>query len=137
MARVNVLIETDGLEIFADPMLNKVFHNLMDNSIKHGQHISTILIGHESSDDGIFDRLPGRRDADRRQDKKKLFIEGSGKHHGLGFFLVKKIHNITYITIQETGEPGKGARFEMKVPTGKYRPGTDWPDQLRVARRTP
>jgi len=31
---------------------------------------------------------------------------------------VREILAITGITIRETGEPGKGARFEMTVPKG-------------------
>jgi hypothetical protein len=35
--------------------------------------------------------------------------------------LNKEILAITGITIAETGEPGKGARFEMTVPEGEWR----------------
>ena len=34
---------------------------------------------------------------------------------------VQEILDITNITIRETGEPGKGARFEMTVPKGMWR----------------
>jgi len=34
---------------------------------------------------------------------------------------VREILDITGITISETGEPGKGARFEMTVPKGVWR----------------
>jgi len=34
---------------------------------------------------------------------------------------VQEILDITGITIHETGEPGKGARFEMTVPKGAWR----------------
>jgi len=34
---------------------------------------------------------------------------------------VREILAITGITIRETGEPGKGARFEITVPKGGYR----------------
>ena len=40
---------------------------------------------------------------------------GSEKNTGLGLFLAREILDITGITIRETGEPGKGARFEMTV----------------------
>jgi len=33
---------------------------------------------------------------------------------------VREILDITGITISETGEPGKGARFEMTVPKGVW-----------------
>ena len=35
-----------------------------------------------------------------------------------GLYLMREILAITGITIRETGEPGKGARFEMVVPKG-------------------
>jgi signal transduction histidine kinase len=46
---------------------------------------------------------------------------GFGKNNGLGLALSREILSITGITIKETGEPGKGARFEMTVPKGMYR----------------
>ena len=36
-------------------------------------------------------------------------------------WVFKGILDITGITIKETGEPGKGARFEMVVPKGMWR----------------
>ena len=39
----------------------------------------------------------------------------------MGLFLTREILGITGITIEETGEPGKGARFEMLIPKGMYR----------------
>jgi hypothetical protein len=38
-----------------------------------------------------------------------------------GCCVVGEILALTGITIAETGEPGKGARFEMMVPAGQYR----------------
>jgi signal transduction histidine kinase len=55
------------------------------------------------------------------EDKARLFQQGFGKNTGLGLFLSREILSITGITIAETGEPGKGARFEMVVPMGAYR----------------
>ena len=45
---------------------------------------------------------------------------------------MQEILSLTMIMIRETGEPGRGARFEMTVPPGAYRvagvPG-DKPDK--------
>jgi signal transduction histidine kinase len=62
----------------------------------------------------------------REDDKKRLFEQGYGKNTGLGLFLSREILSITGITITETSEPGKGARFEILVPKSAYRvvPGT-------------
>ncbi len=39
----------------------------------------------------------------------------------LGLALSREILDISGISITETGEPGKGARFEMTVPEGTWR----------------
>jgi signal transduction histidine kinase len=52
--------------------------------------------------------------------KERIFERGFGKNTGLGLFLAREILDITGIKIRETGEPGKGARFEMKVPHGAF-----------------
>ena len=54
-------------------------------------------------------------------EKEKIFERGFGKNTGLGLALSREILSITGITIKETGEPGKGARFEMTVPKGAWR----------------
>jgi signal transduction histidine kinase len=55
-----------------------------------------------------------------RKDKSRIFERGIGQNTGLGLFLVREILSITGITIAETGEAGKGARFEIHVPWGRY-----------------
>jgi signal transduction histidine kinase len=52
------------------------------------------------------------------EEKEKVFERGFGKNTGLGLFLSRENLDITGITIKETGEPGKGARFEIAVPDG-------------------
>jgi PAS domain S-box-containing protein len=110
-----------GLSVSADPMLGRVFHNLVEDSILYGGGPVTISVDcHERegelvivySDDGVG--IP-------YADKAKLFTKGFGKGTGLGLFLSKEILAITGMGIRESGEPGKGARFEITVPVGKFR----------------
>jgi len=110
-----------GIEVFADPLIVKVFYNLMDNATRYGGKITTIrFFVQESGDDHIIvcgddgDGIPA-------DEKEKIFERGFGKNTGLGLFLSREILTITGITITETGEPGTGARFEMKVPMGAWR----------------
>ena len=56
-----------------------------------------------------------------REDKPHLFQKGFGKNTGLGLFLSQEILAITGLTIQETGEPGKGVRFVIGIPKEGYR----------------
>jgi PAS domain S-box-containing protein len=48
--------------------------------------------------------------------KQRLFQKGAGKGTGYGLYLIKRICEMYGWTLQETGEPGKGVRFVMKIP---------------------
>ena len=54
-------------------------------------------------------------------EKALIFNRGFGKNTGLGLYLVREILSLTGMTISETGEPGKGARFEIVVPKEAFR----------------
>ncbi len=105
-----------GIRIFADPLIEKVFANLIHNSVKYGiknSVIRFIIEKHENSyslfceDDGVG-ILP--------EEKEKIFTFQYGKNTGLGLFLSREILSITGITISEIGTPGEGARFEICCP---------------------
>jgi len=108
-------------EVFADPLIIKVFYNLMDNAVRYGKKITTIrFLVQESGDDHIIvcEDDGGGVPAG---EKKKIFEQGFGENTGMGLFLAREILDITGISIRETGEPGKGARFEIVVPKGVWR----------------
>jgi PAS domain S-box-containing protein len=110
-----------GSEIFADPLVVKVFYNLMDNAVRYGGKITTIRF---SALDRNGDRVivcEDDGDGVVADEKEKIFDRGFGKNTGLGLALSREILDITGITIVETGEPGKGARFEMTVPKGMWK----------------
>ncbi len=122
MRDIKLIIHGQGLEVFADPLVEKVFYNLMDNSLRHGgANVSTIKIS--MIDVGGDLKITYQDDGEgiRSSDKDKLFTRGYGKNTGLGLFLSREILSITGITICENGEPGKGARFEITVPSGVWR----------------
>ena len=108
-------------EIFADPMIDKVFFNLFDNAMRYGERVTTVtvrcgIVGDELvitfADNGVGIPL---------NEKQRIFEKGFGKHTGFGLFLVREILAITSISIHETGSHGKGALFEISVPKGAYR----------------
>lgn len=119
---VSINFEPDGVvTIYADLMFEKVLANLIDNSLRHGKNVSKINITLKERDKQLFIVYEDNGVGISKKDKKHLFERGFGKHTGLGLFLVREILAITGITIQETGEPGKGARFEIIVPGGRFR----------------
>ncbi|HRT12788.1 MAG TPA: ATP-binding protein, partial [Methanoculleus sp.] len=114
--------ETGDLVVYADPMLSTVFSNLMDNSIRHGESATRVRVWSYPGENGDLvlvweDNGVGVP----LEEKERIFERDVGKNTGLGLFLIREILAITGISITETGEPGKGARFEMRVPHGTYR----------------
>jgi PAS domain S-box-containing protein len=119
---IRLEMDLPGLEIFADPLLEKVFYNLLDNALRYGgESMSYIRFSAKESDNGLVLVIEDNGTGIPANDKGRMFTRGFGKNTGLGLFLVREILSITGITIQETGIPGAGARFEMAVPKGGYR----------------
>ncbi|NVO66217.1 PAS domain S-box protein [Methanofollis tationis] len=121
-------VQTAAVEVFADPMLQRVFANLLDNAVRHGERVTAIRISFHEQDDrsGVIvveDNGIGIPEAL----KERIFESGYGRHTGHGLFLVREILDITGISIAETGEEGKGARFVIAAPPGGYRPASECP----------
>jgi signal transduction histidine kinase len=118
---ISFTCEIGDLEVYADPMLEKVFYNLFDNAFRYGEGVTKIRIFGAMDgtdlllyfeDDGVG--IP-------ETEKARIFSRGIGKNTGLGLFLTREILAITRIGIQETGEYRKGARFTIRIPRGAYR----------------
>lgn len=108
-------------EVFADPMLEKVFFNLFDNAIRHGERVTSIAVRCEIAGDELTIVIEDDGTGIPLDAKQKIFQKGFGKNTGYGLFLVREILAITGIVIHETGRYGNGARFEVTVPRGGFR----------------
>ena len=118
---VTVDVPISRIEVFADAPFEKVFFNLMDNSLRHGEHVTRIEFSATETENNLVLFYRDNGVGISLDDKKKLFKKGFGKHIGLGLFLSSEILAVTHITITENGEPGKGVQFEITVPKGTYR----------------
>jgi PAS domain S-box-containing protein len=114
-------VEIANLEIYADPLFQKVIYNLVDNAARYADNATQITFTSKKSgkklilvceDDGVGVPL---------DQKEHIFERGIGRNTGLGLFLTREILEITGIAIRETGVAGKGARFEISIPVGGYR----------------
>jgi signal transduction histidine kinase len=115
-------IPRSGTELFADPLLEKVFYNLFDDALRYGGERMTAIRAYYRADDSVFSLIIEDDGVGiPAGDKSRIFERGFGKNTGLGLFLTKEILAITGITIRETGIPGSGARFEITVPKGTWR----------------
>jgi signal transduction histidine kinase len=120
----NIVLENNlpgGTELYADQLIVKVFYNLMDNAARYGGKITKIRFSVVEDDSKKVIICDDDGNGIPDEEKEKIFERGFGKNTGLGLFLTREILNITGITILETGEQMKGARFEIRVPEKSFR----------------
>ena len=122
IGKIQHSLETGNLEIFADPLLEKAFQHLAGNSFVHGDHVTRIRLWHTITPDGINLIFEDDGIGILPEKKEQIFLRSEDITTSVrDLFFVHDILEITGITIRETGEPGKGARFEMIVPNGIWR----------------
>ena len=114
-------LNLNGLEIYADPLLENVFFTLVENVILHGKTASEVTLRYREVPEGLILVFEDNGTGIQSDKKEKIFERQYEEKKGMGLFLTREILSITGITISETGEPGKGARFEILVPKGLYR----------------
>lgn len=121
LERIGLELLDCSCEVFADPMLEKVFYNLIDNALRYGGGISRIRVSCTKDDNDLVIAFEDNGVGIPDDKKEQIFEQGYGKGTGLGLFLSREILSITGILIREYGTPGSGARFEIRVPQGLWR----------------
>lgn len=122
LSQIRRSVKLDGLEIYADPLLEDVFFILIQNILIHGEGATEVTVRYRKDPGSlvitISDNGPGIPDADKERIFDRDYMT-TAKSSGL--FLAREILSLTGITIRETGARGSGARFEILVPEGTYR----------------
>ncbi|PKL58480.1 MAG: sensor histidine kinase [Methanomicrobiales archaeon HGW-Methanomicrobiales-5] len=112
---------TGGVSVYADTSFEKVFTNLFENTRRHGGTATEIRISLIPREDAFVLVVEDNGAGIAADGKTKIFGRGYGKGTGWGLFLVLEILAFTGMTITETGEPGKGTRFEIRIPQDHVR----------------
>jgi signal transduction histidine kinase len=118
---VNIVIDLDPIEIYADPMVVKAFYNLIENSLRHGERVKKITVSNHQVDGSMKLIFEDDGKGINTEEKDLIFKRGYGKNTGYGLYMTREVLGITGLSIIENGEPGKGARFEIMIPAGKFR----------------
>jgi PAS domain S-box-containing protein len=122
--KVRVSLDLKQVQIFCDPLLEKVFYNLVENSLRHGEKVTEISLRAEQGAEGM-DLIYEDNGAGVPVDaKEKIFRREYFKNTGFGLFLTREILAITGLSIVENGIPGNGARFAILAPKGTFRFGS-------------
>jgi PAS domain S-box-containing protein len=110
-----------NLEIYADLLLERVFYNIVDNALRHGQKETKIRFSAQETNEGLTIFCQDDGVGVPASVKEGIFKREYYRNTGYGLFLAAEILGMTELSIVETGEPGSGARFEIRVPKGTYR----------------
>ncbi|WP_319579288.1 ATP-binding protein [uncultured Methanospirillum sp.] len=114
-------LDLDDLLVLADPLLEKVFSTLIENTVRHGKGATSVrfsseIVGNDLilvyEDDGV---------GIVSEKKSGIFIEGFEKNSGFGLFIAREILAVTHLAVRETGVPGMGVRFEILVKEGFWK----------------
>lgn len=114
-------IHLEGLEIFADPLLEDAFFYLLENISAHSEHATRYSLDYTELDNSVSLVLQDNGIGVEDEKKEMIFERSTSSSGGIGLFLVREILSITDITIRENGDAGRGARFEITIPKGVYR----------------
>lgn len=120
-SRISRDIELENLEIYADPLLERVFFILADNIVTHGINATQLTIRYQETPDHLVLVFEDNGTGIPDTMKEIIFQRDFYSQHRMGLFFAREILAITDITIRETGTSGIGARFEITVPRGSFR----------------
>ncbi len=121
LGKISVSVDIKNVEVFADNLIERVFANIIENTLEHGVKTTIIRFFSEQQgkdlilvyeDDGIGIPI---------EEKELVFEHTRRGRISYGLFFSREVLAITGLSIKETGRAGKGARFEILVPEGLYR----------------
>jgi PAS domain S-box-containing protein len=113
-------LEVGDVVIYAEPMLENVFFALAENIVQHAPSATQYSLSYTETSEGLILAFEDNGPGITQDLKEKIFGREYSRRKGIGLYLSREILSITGIIIRETGEPGKGALFEMVVPKGMY-----------------
>ena len=119
MTEMKIVNSLPKAEVLADPLFVKVLHNLIDNALMHGK-ATTVEFSATVDDGALLIAVEDDGVGIEEKDREHIFDRGYGKHTGMGLFFSREVLQMTGITINDSSEPGKGARFTLTVPEGKW-----------------
>jgi len=121
LSSVSVVVEFDNLELYADPLLEKVFYTLLENALRHGRTVTSVEFSCARGGDALKVICQDNGAGVPAEYKEAIFQRAYFHHTGFGLYLSRTILGITGMEIRETGIPGNGARFEIIVQANSFR----------------
>jgi len=114
---VRILTDTGDAAVLADPLLDKAFHYLFSDALCQDTKVSEIRVSLILAGERTVLLMENNGAGIPPEEKSRIFDRGYGSSASWGLFLAREILAVTGITIAETGDPGRGIRFEILLPS--------------------
>ncbi|MCU0630189.1 MAG: GNAT family N-acetyltransferase [Methanoregulaceae archaeon] len=118
---VSVRFWGERLEVYADPLIRDVLRHIVANSFQYAEGFNLLLVRYLEQGEGLILYIEDNGPGIPALKKQQIFEYDSGGHKGIGLFICRQIIEVSGMTIVETGEEGRGARFEIHIPAAGYR----------------
>ena len=111
----------ERLEVYADPLIRDVLRHIVANSFQYAGRFDLLLVRYYEREGGVVLTIEDNGPGIPALKKQEVFEYDSGGHKGIGLFICRQIVEVSGMTIVETGDEGRGARFEIHIPAACYR----------------
>ncbi|MGA2161259.1 MAG: PAS domain S-box protein [Methanoregula sp.] len=120
-SQVKFSVDLPAIFVYADRQMERVFSRLFENAVdaEHPPHFIRVFSRAEQERFVVAVEYDGP--GIRPEGKEKIFELGAETYGHRGLFIIREILSLTDITIEETGEYGNKARFEIGIPPVSYR----------------
>ena len=122
LGEIRLMNEIPGdIEIYSDAIITRVFASIIENAVRHGGTVTRIICSSLITGSRLTLICEDDGEGIPPEEKELIFENGYGKNTGFGLFLSRELLSVTGFCVQETGEHRSGARFEIQVPSDKFR----------------
>jgi len=118
---ISVRYWAERLECYADPLIRDVLCHIVENSFQYAGRFNLLRVSYLEQVDGLVLYIEDDGVGIPASKKHHIFEYDSGAHSGIGLFICRQIVEVSGMAIAETGEEGRGARFEIHIPASCYR----------------
>ena len=121
LGNITIAADVKNIEVFSDDLIERVFTNLIENTLEHATKATGIRFFTQPQGKDLVLVYEDNGIGIPAEEKELIFEHTRRGRISYGLFFAREVLAITGLSMRETGEPGKGVRFEILVPEGLFR----------------
>jgi PAS domain S-box-containing protein len=118
---LDIQADLGSLSVLADPLLEKVFTILLDNTQRHGKSMGAVSLRYRIKGKGCIITYQDHGAGVALSQKALIFNKDYDTHGGMDLYIAQQIMEMAGGSIQEIGIEGEGSVFEITFPEGRWK----------------